>query len=49
MTATPNKERNKEAFLQHIRDYFRNTDPEVDAERVVRSVFQLLSQRITRG
>ncbi|MDH6060918.1 DUF2267 domain-containing protein [Chrysosporum bergii ANA360D] len=47
--ATPTKERTQEAFLQHIRDYFHNTDREVDAERVVRAVFQLLAERITRG
>lgn len=47
--ATPTKERHKEAFLQHIRAYFRNTDREIDAECVVRAVFQLLAERVTKG
>lgn len=47
--ATPVKDRTKEVFLQHIRDYFRTSDPDIDAETVVRAVFKLLAQRVTRG
>jgi uncharacterized protein (DUF2267 family) len=44
-----NKDRTKEGFLQHIRDYFRNIDPDMDAERTARAVFKILSQRISPG
>jgi uncharacterized protein (DUF2267 family) len=47
--ATPVKDRTKEVFLQHIRDYFRTSDPDIDAETVVRAVFKLLAERVTRG
>ncbi|AUT02975.1 hypothetical protein CLI64_22630 [Nostoc sp. CENA543] len=47
--AAPIKDRTKDAFLQHIRDYFRTSDPNIDAETVVRAVFKLLSERVTRG
>ncbi len=46
---TPSKERTKEAFLAHVRDYFHNTDPSFDTERLVRAVFKLLSERVTEG
>ncbi|HLP88214.1 MAG TPA: DUF2267 domain-containing protein [Nostocaceae cyanobacterium] len=45
----PHKERTKEEFLQHIRDYFRNSDPNIDAEGVVRAVFKIISHRISSG
>ncbi|WP_026100279.1 DUF2267 domain-containing protein [Fortiea contorta] len=47
--ATPTKERHKEEFLNHIRDYFRNINPDVDAEYLVRAVFKILAQRVSRG
>jgi uncharacterized protein (DUF2267 family) len=46
---SPNKVRSKEEFLAQIRDYFRNVDPNIDAERLVRAVFKLLSQRVSSG
>ncbi|AFY50547.1 hypothetical protein Nos7524_4810 [Nostoc sp. PCC 7524] len=47
--ATPVKDRTKEVFLQHIRDYLRTSDPDIDAETVVRAVFKLLAKRVTKG
>ncbi|MBW4643337.1 MAG: DUF2267 domain-containing protein [Goleter apudmare HA4340-LM2] len=47
--ATPTKDRTQEAFLSHIRDYFRNINPDVDAEELVRAVFKILAQRVSRG
>lgn len=47
--ATPTKDRTKDAFLNHIRDYFRNINPDVDVESVVRAVFKILAQRVSRG
>ncbi len=44
----PLKERHREEFLAHIREQFRK-DPEVDAEAIVRAVFALLDEKITRG
>lgn len=46
---SPNKERSKEEFLAHIRDYFQGIDPSIDAEQVVRAVFQLLTAKVTQG
>lgn len=43
------KERSQEEFLAHIRDYFSNIDPNIDAEQVVRAVFRLLCERVTKG
>jgi uncharacterized protein (DUF2267 family) len=43
----PLKERKKEAFLLHISAAFR--DPDVDSERVVRAVFQVLKNHLTSG
>lgn len=48
-SATPTKDRTKDAFLSHIRDYFRNINPDVDVESVVRAVFKILAQRVSRG
>lgn len=44
----PHKERHKEEFLAHISNLFKN-DPYVNAERVARAVFKVLSKRITEG
>ena len=38
----------KESFLQYIRDHFED-EPKLDAECVARSVFKVLSMRITEG
>lgn len=45
----PLKERHKEEFLNHIRDYFRMSDPNVDAEQIARAAFRVLSKQITQG
>lgn len=45
----PLKERHKEEFLSHIRDYFRTSDPNIDAEQIVRAAFKVLSKQITKG
>lgn len=47
--AAPVKDRTKEEFLQHIRNYFQNTDFDFDAERVVRTVFKLLAEQVAKG
>ena len=47
-TRKPTKERHQEAFLAHVKEYFKNDD-RVIPERVVRAVFKILSQRITQG
>ncbi len=44
----PMKERHKEEFPSQIAAAFRAT-PEVDPEKVVRSVFQVLASHITEG
>jgi uncharacterized protein (DUF2267 family) len=46
---SPTKQRSKDEFLQPIREYFQGVNADFDAETVVRSVFRLLSDRITRG
>lgn len=47
--ASLSKDRNKEEFLNHIRYYFRNVNPDLDAELLVRAVFKILTQRISPG
>ena len=44
----PVKERHKEEFLAHDAAAFRD-DPEIDPERVVQAVFQVLSKHVTGG
>ncbi|MFB6276358.1 MAG: DUF2267 domain-containing protein [Halothece sp.] len=48
-TQTPSKERSKEEFLSHIREYFQDIGMEVDAEKIAREVFKLLSDQIAEG
>lgn len=47
--SNPSKERSKDEFLGHIRDYFQNIDPSINTEAVVRSTFKVLSQHVTQG
>jgi uncharacterized protein (DUF2267 family) len=47
--ASPIKDRTQEQFLNHIREYFRNIDPQVDAQFLVRAVFKILTQRVSPG
>ncbi len=35
--------------MNHIRDYFRNINPDVDAESLVRAVFKIMAQRVSLG
>lgn len=44
----PEKIKTKEAFLAHVAELMP-PDPELDSERVVRAVFELLFKRITKG
>jgi uncharacterized protein (DUF2267 family) len=46
---TPVKDRTQEAFLRHIHDYFRNINPDINADLLVRAVFRVLTQRVSRG
>ena len=48
LTGKPIKERNKEDFLDHIRQAFRH-DERINPEQVIRAVFRLLSRRVTEG
>jgi uncharacterized protein (DUF2267 family) len=44
----PVKERHKEEFCTHVKEYFQNEES-IDAENIVRGVFKMLSRRITEG
>jgi uncharacterized protein (DUF2267 family) len=44
----PVKERHKEEFFTHVKEYFTREE-DVDAEKIVRAVFKVLSKRITEG
>ncbi|MCM2408379.1 DUF2267 domain-containing protein [Anabaena sp. CCAP 1446/1C] len=43
------KDRTKEEFLNHIRDYFRNVNADIDPESLVRAVFKIMAQRVSAG
>ncbi|MBE9055860.1 MULTISPECIES: DUF2267 domain-containing protein [Sphaerospermopsis] len=47
--AKQTKDRTKEEFLQHIRDYFRNVNADIDPETLVRAVFKVMAQRVSQG
>jgi uncharacterized protein (DUF2267 family) len=44
----PVKERHKEEFCAHVKEYFQKEE-KIDAEKIVRGVFKMLSRRITEG
>jgi uncharacterized protein (DUF2267 family) len=44
----PVKERHKEEFCAHVKEYFQGEE-DIDAEKIVRGVFKMLSRRITAG
>ena len=44
----PEKIKTKEAFLAHISELMPR-DPELDSERVVRAVFELIGRRTSKG
>ena len=45
----PLKERHKDQFLAHVEKDLRGDVREVDAERTVRAVFELLTERVSAG
>jgi uncharacterized protein (DUF2267 family) len=49
LSGKPVKERHKGEFFAHIEHDFRNDERPIDAERMVRAVFRVLSRRITEG
>lgn len=44
----PDKQRTKEAFLAHVRESYTQS-PEIDVEKVVRTVFQVLAHHVSAG
>lgn len=49
LAGTPRKERHAEQFLAHVEKDMRADVRDVDAERIVRAVFALLTERISPG
>lgn len=47
-TGKPVKERHKDVFVAHIREYLKD-DEGIDPEQIIRAVFQVLARRITAG
>lgn len=47
--STPTKFRNREDFLNRVREQLQNVDPALDAEHVVQGVFRVLSMKISSG
>jgi uncharacterized protein (DUF2267 family) len=47
--AKQTKDRTQAEFLNHIRHYFRNINPDLDAESLVRAVFKIMAQRVSPG
>lgn len=48
-SSTPNKDRSQQEFLDRIRDYISEVDPQLDAEHSVRGVFRVLYEEISEG
>lgn len=48
-TATPTKERTKEAFLNKVQHEFQRINLDAEPEPVVRAVFQTIAEHITQG
>jgi len=44
----PVKERHREDFVAHVREYFRK-DAGINPEKILRAVFKMLSKRVTEG
>jgi uncharacterized protein (DUF2267 family) len=44
----PVKERHQEQFCAHVKEHFTREE-DLDAEKIVRAVFRVLSQRVTEG
>lgn len=47
--ATPTKERTLQDFLDNIREYLSQVDPQLDAEHTVRGVFKVLTNIVSEG
>ncbi len=47
--AEPRKDRTKEEFLDHIRSYMQDTEPNIDAELTARSVFNVVGKSVSQG
>lgn len=48
----PSKSRSQEAFLNELRDHmshYRNNDPDIDVEQLVRAVFKTIAKRVSTG
>lgn len=44
----PVKERHKDEFVAHIREYLKNNEA-IDPEQIIRAVFKVLARRISAG
>lgn len=44
----PVKERHKEEFCAHVKEYFKKEE-DIDAEQIVRGVFKVVAKRVTEG
>jgi uncharacterized protein (DUF2267 family) len=44
----PPKERYKEEFCAHVKEYFKREE-DIDAETIIRAVFNVLAKRISEG
>lgn len=48
LAGKPVKERRKEEFCAHVKEYFKKEE-DIDAEQIVRGVFKVLAKRVTEG
>lgn len=48
-SAVPTKDRTKDDFLDHIREYMQDVDPVIDAEHSARAVFSVISETVSEG
>lgn len=48
-SSVPKKDRTKDEFLDHIRDYLQDVDPVIDAELAARSVFAIIGKTVSEG
>ena len=48
-SAVPNKDRTQEEFLDHIRNFLSDKEPDLNAQHVAQSVFSVLGNYISDG
>lgn len=48
-SSVPVKDRTKDEFLGHIRDYMQDVDPQIDAQHSAEAIFSVLSKNISEG